>query len=128
MTLQATVTSQGGAPKGTVSFQDGNTQLGTATLDANGNASFSASGLALGAHAIAAYYLVIDPYYPSQSASSTVTVYANAPRLVTFPVRSQSVCFLWNHFFARNIASELGVRAGGDCQFHLHRTTSRYEL
>jgi Bacterial Ig-like domain (group 3) len=82
VTLQATVTSQAGVPTGTVAYQDGNTQLGTATLDANGNASFSATGLALGAHAITAYYLVNDPYYPSQSASSTVTVYANSPGML----------------------------------------------
>lgn len=76
------MTSQAGVPTGTLAFQDGNTQLGTATLDANGNASFSATGLALGAHAITAYYLVNDPYYPSQSASSTVTVYANSPGIL----------------------------------------------
>ena len=79
--LQAAVTSQAGVPAGTVAFQDGSTQLGTATLNANGNASFSASGLALGAHTISAYYVVNAPYYASQSASSTVTVYANPPGL-----------------------------------------------
>jgi Bacterial Ig-like domain (group 3) len=79
VTMQATVTSPAGVPTGTVAFQDGNTQLGTATLDNTGNASFSATGLALGAHTITAYYIVNAPYYSSQSASSTVTVYANAP-------------------------------------------------
>jgi hypothetical protein len=79
VTMQATVTSPAGVPTGTVAFQDGSTQLGTATLDNTGNASFSATGLALGAHTITAYYIVNAPYYSSQSASSTVTVYANAP-------------------------------------------------
>jgi hypothetical protein len=79
VTFQATVTSQAGVPTGTVAFQDGGTPLGTAALDKTGNASFSASGLALGPHAITAYYIVNNPYYASQSVSSTVTVYANAP-------------------------------------------------
>ncbi len=77
--LQAVVTSQAGVPAGAVSFQDGDTEIGTAQLDATGNANFSATGLALGTHAIAAYYVVNDPYYASQSASSTLTVYAYPP-------------------------------------------------
>ena len=81
VSLQVKVTSQAGAPTGTVSFQDGTTVLGSATLDATGAATFSASGLALGAHSLVAYYLVDDPYYASQSAAVTLTVYANSPQL-----------------------------------------------
>jgi hypothetical protein len=80
--LLATVTSQTGVPSGIVSFQDGDAELGRATLDATGKASFSASGFALGEHSITADYLVNDPYYTSQSASSIVTVYANAPGML----------------------------------------------
>jgi hypothetical protein len=79
VTMQATVTSSSGTPTGTVAFDDGDTQLGTAALDNTGKASFSAGGLALGVHSITAYYLVNSPYFASQSASSTVSVYANAP-------------------------------------------------
>jgi hypothetical protein len=81
VSLQVKVTSQAGVPKGTVSVQDGATVLGSATLDTTGAANFSVSGLALGAHSLVAYYLVNDPYYASQSAASTLNVYANSPQL-----------------------------------------------
>ena len=43
-------------PTGTVTFYDGSTQLGTVTLDANGNAAFTTSTLALGSNNIIADY------------------------------------------------------------------------
>jgi len=81
LTIQAAVTAQAGTPTGTVSFMDGNTNLGTGKLDASGITSISTSALTLGSHSITAYYLVNDPYSASQSASSTVTVYSNAPSM-----------------------------------------------
>jgi len=90
VSLQVKVTSQAGAPTGTVSFQDGTTVLGSATLDATGAATFSASGLALGAHSLVAYYLVNDPYYASQSAAVTLTVYANSPQM-TFTLSTRNL-------------------------------------
>lgn len=41
-------------PTGSITFMDGSTVLGAATLDANGNATFSASALSPGSHSIAA--------------------------------------------------------------------------
>lgn len=43
-------------PTGSITFMDGSTVLGAATLDANGNATFSASALSPGSHSIAAVY------------------------------------------------------------------------
>lgn len=43
-------------PTGTVTWKDGNKILGTATLDANGQASFTTSSLKLGNHSITAVY------------------------------------------------------------------------
>jgi hypothetical protein len=43
-------------PAGTVTFFDAGTAIGTAAIDANGNASFVTSSLAVGTHAITASY------------------------------------------------------------------------
>jgi hypothetical protein len=56
VTLTATVTGDGVTPTGTVTFQDGANVLGTGTLDANGNATFTTSSLTLGSHDITAVY------------------------------------------------------------------------
>jgi hypothetical protein len=56
--LSVTVSAAGGAgvPSGTVSFIDGSTALGTATLDNNGKATLSVTSLAVGSHNITASY------------------------------------------------------------------------
>jgi hypothetical protein len=80
--LQATVvpaSGSGSVPTGTVEFRDGSTVLGTATLDSTGKASFTATGLAIGEHALAAYYATSANYEASNSAVSALRVYANAP-------------------------------------------------
>ncbi|HEY7157593.1 MAG TPA: Ig-like domain repeat protein [Gemmataceae bacterium] len=56
VTLTANVASAEGTPTGTVTFVDGTTTLGTAPLDANGNAALTTSSLALGSHNITATY------------------------------------------------------------------------
>lgn len=57
--LQATVTIAApgaGKPTGTVTFEDGATVLGTASIDGTGNATFSIASLTAGAHALTAIY------------------------------------------------------------------------
>lgn len=54
--LTFTATVSGTAPTGTVSFYDGNTLLGTATLNGSGQASISTSGLPTGWRPITASY------------------------------------------------------------------------
>jgi hypothetical protein len=44
-------------PGGTVHFYDGDSYIGSATLDANGEASLSYAGLEPGVHSIKAYYV-----------------------------------------------------------------------
>jgi hypothetical protein len=56
VTFTATVTAPTGTPTGVVSFYDGTTLLGTGTLDGSGVATFSISTLAVGDHAITAFY------------------------------------------------------------------------
>ncbi|PYY00065.1 MAG: hypothetical protein DMG64_17800, partial [Acidobacteria bacterium] len=55
VTFTATVSSPRGTPTGTVTFNNGNSSLGTAPL-ASGQTAFSASMLALGTHSITAVY------------------------------------------------------------------------
>jgi sugar lactone lactonase YvrE len=53
----ATVTNSGvGAPSGTVTFCDGSTELGTATLDASGKAQLTVPTLTTGSHSIQVSY------------------------------------------------------------------------
>jgi hypothetical protein len=59
VTFTATITASApgaGTPTGTVTFLDGMTQLGTATLNASGQATFTTSTLAVGNHTITVSY------------------------------------------------------------------------
>ncbi|MDH6122799.1 streptogramin lyase, partial [Kitasatospora sp. GAS204B] len=59
VTFTATVAGPSGSsivPSGTVTFMDGSTTLGTATLNGSGQATFSTSALAVGSHSITAIY------------------------------------------------------------------------
>ena len=57
VTFTATVTTSGSkAPTGVVTFMDGATGLGAATLNASGVATYTTSNLAVGQHSISAVY------------------------------------------------------------------------
>jgi len=56
VTFTATVSSPGGTPTGTVTFLDGATSLGAATLGSSGMASLTTAFLAVGPHSITASY------------------------------------------------------------------------
>jgi hypothetical protein len=56
VTFTATVTGTGGTPTGTVTFMDGATAIGSATLNGSGHATFTTSSLASGPHSITAVY------------------------------------------------------------------------
>ena len=72
-TLTATVTSQAGTPIGTVFFRDGNTVLGSAPLDAAGQATLPVS-LGIGTHALTASFSGASGFADSTSAAVAVTV------------------------------------------------------
>ena len=72
-TLTATVSSQAGTPIGTVFFRDGNTLLGSAPLDAAGQATIPVS-LGIGTHALTASFSGITGFADSTSAAAAVTV------------------------------------------------------
>ncbi len=73
VTFTANVSGDIGIPTGTVTFLDGTTTLGTSTLDANGNATLTASTLALGNHNITATYGG-DTNYTGSSGSLTEVI------------------------------------------------------
>src|SRR5208282_1559359 len=73
VTFTATVSSAGGSPTGTVTFDDGGASIGTGTLNGNSTATFTTSSLSASAspHLITAVYGGDTNF--SGSASNTVT-------------------------------------------------------
>jgi hypothetical protein len=67
--LTATVTASGGQPAGSVTFKDGTTTIGTATLDSTGHASFSWTPSSAGAHSLSAVYAGTANFAASTSAA-----------------------------------------------------------
>jgi hypothetical protein len=67
-----------GTPTGTVTFKDGATQIGTGTLNASGSATFSTSGLAVGAHSVTAVYSGDANFSSSTSVAVSATVSTSA--------------------------------------------------
>ena len=76
VTFNANVSSSGGGtPSGLVTFKDGGAKLGSSTLDASGNASFTTSTLSVGIHSITAAYGGSSTYYTSTSPVLRQTVH-----------------------------------------------------
>ena len=75
VTLTATIshTAGSGAPTGTVTFSEGGTTLGTATLTSSGTATFSTSALSAGTDTITASYSG-DTTYAASNGTGTETV------------------------------------------------------
>jgi hypothetical protein len=74
VTLTVTVSAGSGTPTGAVSFKDGSTTLGAAPLNGSGQATFTTSGLALGAHALTAVYSGDNTFASSTSSALSQTV------------------------------------------------------
>src|SRR5205807_2251281 len=72
-----------GRPSGSVTFQEGSTSLGTATVDATGSAQLTLSTLAAGSHSITATYGGDANFTTSTSSGLTVTVNAAIPTTVS---------------------------------------------
>ena len=96
--LTATVSGSGGTPTGSVTFADGSTTLGTASLNSAGTATHSTSSLAAGSHSISATYGGDSSYSGSTSsalsylvnqAGSSTTVSSSSPT----STQGQSVTF-----------------------------------
>ncbi len=74
VTFTATVAGNGTVPTGTVSFFNGATLLGTATLNAKAIATFTTSTLAAGTYSVTASYSGDVNNSPSTSAATSLTV------------------------------------------------------
>lgn len=75
VTLTATITSAYAGPiGGTVTFKDGTTTLGTATLNANGQATFTKNNFTPGTHSLTVVYGGNTTYLSSTSAAAVLTV------------------------------------------------------
>jgi Bacterial Ig-like domain (group 3) len=74
VTFTATITSASAIPTGSVTFQDSGTTLSTATLDANGQATYTTSALSAGSHSITATYIGNSSFSASTSAPLIQTV------------------------------------------------------
>jgi len=73
------------SPTGTVSFMNGSTVLGTATLNSSGVATLSTTSLAVGTYSLAAQYTGTASFPASTSAAASVTVNAaTAPIVPSF--------------------------------------------
>ncbi|MGV8832255.1 MAG: Ig-like domain repeat protein [Devosia sp.] len=92
VTFTATVTGAT-TPTGMVTFKDGAATLGTGTLDGTGKASFVASTLTAGSHAISAVYGGDMTYYASTSAilSQTVDVLGDSAHLRSWQLAASKI-------------------------------------
>ena len=79
VTFTATVSATAGTPTGTVTFLDGASTIGTATLDSTGAGAFTTSALAVGNHAITASYSGDNNFNPSSSSPFTQIVNLDVP-------------------------------------------------
>jgi hypothetical protein len=83
LALTATVSGSGtSTPAGTVSFLNGSTPLGTATLNASGVATLSTASLAAGTYSLTAQYTGSNSFLSGTSAAVSVTVNAQATTIV----------------------------------------------
>lgn len=80
-TLTATVTGNGGVPSGAITFLDGATAIGSATLGTNGTASVSVSTFTLGQHSLTAVYGGDANDATSTAPAQQLTVLKAAPSL-----------------------------------------------
>src|SRR5208282_3632792 len=96
VTFTATVNSGAGTVTGTVTFEDGSTTLGSATLAA-GSATFASASLTQGSHTLTAVYGGNTNFGASTSANYTQTVIQATTTLLTSSINpafiGQSVSF-----------------------------------
>ena len=90
VTFTVQVNSTAGTPSGTVTFTDGSSALGTATLDSTGKATLATSALAAGTHSITANYAGAAGFAASASSPVSVVIVA-ASSQVTFTLNPVNV-------------------------------------
>jgi Tol biopolymer transport system component len=91
VTFTATVSSPSGTPTGTVTFLNGATSLGAATLGPSGMASLTTAALAVGPHSITASYGGDTNFNASSSSSLSQTVNRAATTVTSISSANPSV-------------------------------------
>ena len=81
VTVTARVSSTASTPTGTVRFYDGATQIGSATLDGSGVATFTTSSLSAGSHSLHASYDGDATFAASASGTLQVTILVPVPQV-----------------------------------------------
>jgi hypothetical protein len=113
VTFAATVKSATtGVPAGTVTFKNGATAMGTATLNSGGVATFSISALAVGVHTITAVYSGSADFLTSTSAALAQTVKEAASTTTVVPSLNPSSYGQSVTFTATVKSATTGVPAG----------------
>ncbi|AKV00567.1 Flagellar hook-length control protein FliK [Labilithrix luteola] len=109
VTFTAKVAGAGVTPTGNVSFFDGTNLLSTRPLDASGQASFSASALSVGAHAIGVVYAGDANFATSSAAAISQQVNAAATTTVVSASNNPSIVGVGVTFRATVSASAPGA-------------------
>ena len=107
-----TVAPGAGTPTGTVTFTDGSATMGTVGLDASGVATWTASSLITGAHAIVATYAPSAGSNFVGSASSLAQAVDLAPTWITMSVSPGSSTYGQPVTFTATVASGIGTPSG----------------
>jgi len=102
--LTASVTSGIGIPGGSVTFKDGNSSLGSATLNLAGSAALQVSSLAIGSHSITVVYGGNSNFMTSTSAPLSQVISKAATLSVFTSVAAPSV-FGQSVSFAVNVSA-----------------------
>ncbi|MDR3726332.1 MAG: FG-GAP-like repeat-containing protein [Terracidiphilus sp.] len=112
VTFTAAVSSSVGAPFGGVTFYDGTTQLGTASLE-NAQATFSIASLGAGSHKVSASFNANGTFAGSSSAPSTISIQAAAANLnPTFTAITQATVIDGSGVFSAHVLSVTGKPQG----------------
>ncbi|NQW99824.1 Ig-like domain repeat protein, partial [bacterium] len=107
----ATVTSASGIPAGTVTFFDGATSLGTATLNGSGAASLTTGSLAVGTRSITATFTGNASHVASTSPPLSQTIGSSATATVVSSSANPSY-FGENLVFSATVTAAAGTPAG----------------
>ena len=113
--LSVRVTGNGGTPTGTVSFVDGTTTIGQATLVTDGTASFTTSSLAPGLHSLTAVY--VGDSSNSMSSSAAVNQQVQQTTQITLASSSNPDLTLDKPTLTATIRNVTGAPATGTVRF-----------
>lgn len=114
--LTAKVAGNGAVPTGTVTFSDGTTVLQSATLNANGIATFTTSALTNGTHVLTASYGGDANDLPSQSSPLSEVVLQTISLTLTSNSPNPSIARSNVHFIA-TVTPQQGIQPTGNISF-----------